>query len=95
MAGLSPFGPGKAPRNPKYDFRAPKGRNNPFGRAPQAPFRKLQGVLALMIVYWIIINIYVIFEMTRMADIWPCPGNYAGRAHRGAGPERAIPPEPE
>ena len=31
-------------------FRAPKGRNPPFGLAPQAPFRKFRGFLALVIV---------------------------------------------
>ena len=31
-------------------FRAPKGRNPPIGLAPQAPFRKFRGFLALVIV---------------------------------------------
>ena len=38
------------PVGPLARLRAPKGRNPPFGLAPQAPFRKPKGPLALVIV---------------------------------------------
>ena len=51
MAELPPFGPGRAPQNPTYDFSPPRvATRAPFGLAPQAPFRKFKGFLALMIV---------------------------------------------
>ena len=50
MAELPPFGPGRAPGDLTYDSAPQQGRNSPFALAPQAPFRKFQGFLALAIV---------------------------------------------
>ena len=49
--GITPFLTWQGPWESHVRFRAHKGRNPPFFLAPQAPFRKFQGFLALVIVY--------------------------------------------
>ena len=80
-------------------FRAPQGRNPPFGLAPQAPLTKFEGSLALVIVLGIVLESGVSMRLaapnpvanSRSLDSPPDVGDVAVQA---PGPGRPQQPAP-
>ena len=79
MSELAPFAPGRAHRNPTYDFALP-GVTMPPCLALQAPFRKLKGFVAFAIVLW------TIYVLESSASLWLAVPNAIAESLSLAGP---------